>query len=382
MTAGPKSLLPQLALTGCLLGLALAPVEGEPGELIRVLREDGKNRSDLDRMEHGYYEQLLATGPRVEANTEAPPPLPFKEGPLALQVPDYRECVLKPDLSIVYKHGRWTNNSLGLRDREYTVEKPPGTYRIVMLGDSIGVGWGLDDGQGFEPRLEGALDGRSRAGGGTSVEILNLSVPGYAPGQRVEHLNRVGWSLGPDLILYEATAADLAWDERRLRILLPQGIGGDVPMLQRVLKQAGLDQERDAERVASRLRPYRRELVRAVYQHLGEEARSRGVPVVWVLIPRVGRTIERSERSELIGMAREAGFDLVIDLSDAFEGLDPEGLAVAPDDYHPNAEGHSRMAVRLEEALAAPATARRFGWPWAVPAAVSDAKPGAEGRSR
>src|SRR3954469_7158452 len=33
-------------------------------------------------------------------------------------------------------------NSLGLRNREISPKKPPGTYRIVVLGDSTTLGWG------------------------------------------------------------------------------------------------------------------------------------------------------------------------------------------------------------------------------------------------
>lgn len=364
MTEG--RMIPQLVLAGSLLAAGLVPLGGAPALIVGRLRDDGRNRADMDRMDRGYYESLLATGPRLEARVDTPPPPPFKDGPLAVGVPDYRECVLRPNLAYPYQYGTWTNNSLGLHDREYAPQKPPGTFRVVMLGDSIGVGWGLDDGRGFEPTLEGSLDGRSRARGGPAVEILNLSVPGYAPGQRVEHLERLGWSLEPDLILYEATAADLAWDERRLRGLLPQGIGADVPMLRPVLDRAGLKAGADPQEVAARLKPYRRDLVRSVYDHLGAEARGHGVPVVWVLIPRVGRRIEPAERDDLVRMARDAGFAAVIDLSDAFDGVPAESLAVAPSDYHPNEAGHRRIAERLEAALFTHPAAVRLRWPWEV----------------
>jgi hypothetical protein len=45
-------------------------------------------------------------------------------------------------------------NSYGLRDREFPLEKPPNTYRILMLGDSytFGIGSNLED--TFSKRLE------------------------------------------------------------------------------------------------------------------------------------------------------------------------------------------------------------------------------------
>ena len=38
-------------------------------------------------------------------------------------------------------------------------------------------------------------------------------------------------------------------------------------------------------------------------------------------------------------------------MTDAYDGLDPAGLAVEPDDFHPNAAGHARLARRLDRAL-------------------------------
>ena len=38
----------------------------------------------------------------------------------------------------------------------------------------------------------------------------------------------------------------------------------------------------------------------------------------------------------------------MIDLTDAFDGLDPARLAVDRDDFHPNAMGHARLAQRLD----------------------------------
>ena len=36
---------------------------------------------------------------------------------------------------------QFDTNSKGLRDREFSYEKPPGKLRIMMLGDSFTVGW-------------------------------------------------------------------------------------------------------------------------------------------------------------------------------------------------------------------------------------------------
>jgi hypothetical protein len=90
----------------------------------------------------------------------------------------------------------------------------------------------------------------------------------------------------------------------------------------------------------------------SAYRAIVEDCRARGVPSVWVLVPRVGRAIEPRERRRLLGLTRDAGFSAVLDLSDVYTGIDPAALGIGPDDYHPNAEGHARLSLRLAAALA------------------------------
>ena len=151
MAAEPRSLLPQLALTAALLAWGLAP----------------------DRPVHGLAEArptsiawtpaIMSTCPTSAAASmprpPTPPPPPFKDGPLALKVGDLRECVLSPVARRRPSRapaGRPTPSASATATTRRA--KPAGTTRVVLLGDSIGVGWGVDDGEGFEPRLERSLD--------------------------------------------------------------------------------------------------------------------------------------------------------------------------------------------------------------------------------
>ena len=57
-----------------------------------------------------------------------------------------------------------TTNSLGLREGERLRAKPPGTYRIVALGDSITMGWGVSQDMTFPAQLERQLECTAPAG--------------------------------------------------------------------------------------------------------------------------------------------------------------------------------------------------------------------------
>jgi hypothetical protein len=364
-------LIRQFLLVLATLAWGLAPDSLMSNALLRIreaLRCDQMNSADYEQMERGYYEHLLDVGRQLDAPVGLAPErprvnnfaIPFDAGPLTVSVDDLREYVLKPDLAIVRAGMTWSTNHLGMRDRAYDKTKPPHTVRLALVGDSIGAGWGVNDGEGFEPRLERSLDEQSRASGGPAVEILNFAVPGHAPGQRWENFTRLGWSMGTDLVIYEATLADPGWDERRLRGVLPRGLGWDSPLYRDALARTGAKPGRDAETYKQLMRRSRWDILAGVYRTVAADCRARGVPSVWVLIPRVGKATDPTERDRLLALARRSGFSVVADLSDTFDGIEPGQLAIDPSDYHPNSEGHARLAHRLESLLRARPEVRRI----------------------
>ena len=226
-----------------------------------------------------------------------------------------------------------------MRDRSYAVSKPAGTFRIAMTGDSIGVALGVSEGRGFEPVLERWLAEQSRRRGGPEVELLNFALPGRSPGQRWDHFQKVGWAMNPDLILFEATAADVGWDHRRLAELLPRGIGWDSTLYGDILKRVGARPGATNADYARALGPYRWELLTAVYRAVAADCRARGVPCLWVLIPRVGRVVEPAEHRRLLDLARAAGFTAVVDISDTFDDYDPADIGDPPQRLPPECRG-------------------------------------------
>lgn len=352
-----------ILMTVAVLGLGLVPSRSE---ILGALKDSGPNRHDVERMERGYYEQLLDSGRRL-GTVE---PAPFDAGRLCNVVTDLREYVLKPNMKTTHRGASWTTNSLGMRDREYVTTKPPGTVRIALVGDSIGSGWGVEDGEPFESLIEGRLNdlGRGLAlcenappvarpvrnmmlQNADRVEVLNFSVPGHAPGQRWEQFHRVGWSMSPDIVIFEATPADPGWDERRLRGLLARNVGWDAPQYRDAISASKAPHGGNFETYKSTLKPHRWAILENVYRNAVAECRERKVVPVWVLIPRVGKPISVEDRHRLVGLARSAGFGAIIDLSDAFDGIEPAELAIGPEDFHPNARGHRLLADALEQAL-------------------------------
>jgi lysophospholipase L1-like esterase len=90
-------------------------------------------------------------------------------------------------------------NSLGFRDtREYPLSKAPGTFRILVLGDSVTFGHGAL----YETSYPYLLEQRLRAWRPElKWEIWNLGVPGYNTAQELAYLKQVGERYAPDLVI-------------------------------------------------------------------------------------------------------------------------------------------------------------------------------------
>jgi len=100
------------------------------------------------------------------------------------------------NLSLLH-HYRGSSNRLGFRDRDHVLTKPDGTYRILVLGDSIADGIFVPEyGDTFPALMEGFLQEA-----GHSVEVINMSVSGYNTSQEVEILKAKGIQFQPDMVL-------------------------------------------------------------------------------------------------------------------------------------------------------------------------------------
>ena len=91
-------------------------------------------------------------------------------------------------------------SSQGLRDREHSVAKPAGTYRIAVLGDSYAEAMQVDMDRAFWALLPKKLEACHFAGGKT-IEPINFGVSGYGTGHELLTLQSRVWQYSPDMVL-------------------------------------------------------------------------------------------------------------------------------------------------------------------------------------
>jgi lysophospholipase L1-like esterase len=90
----------------------------------------------------------------------------------------------------------FSTNSRGLRDREFPYERGSKKLRILMLGDSLTVGWGVPLEATFSKRIE-----RLYADNGIDADVINTGVGNYNTVQEVQYFLNEGYKYKPDIVV-------------------------------------------------------------------------------------------------------------------------------------------------------------------------------------
>lgn len=98
-------------------------------------------------------------------------------------------------------------SSAGLRDREYSLDKPAGTFRIAMVGDSVTFGYRCPRAQTHPKFLERFLRAL-RTPDAPKFEVMNFGVTGYNAREIGETLRSRVPPFCPDLVVWTYVAND------------------------------------------------------------------------------------------------------------------------------------------------------------------------------
>jgi len=98
-------------------------------------------------------------------------------------------------------------NSLGMRGRNVAPEPAPGTWRILVVGDSVAFGEGLPVEKAFPALLEQSLQAATHR----PVEVLNGGVEGYNTLSELAFFRQIGVKLHPQTVIVAFNLND--WDQ-------------------------------------------------------------------------------------------------------------------------------------------------------------------------
>ena len=102
---------------------------------------------------------------------------------------------------------RVTTNEHGLRNPPLSLEKPPGTVRILCAGDSVTFGKGVEDDEPFCRLLEDRLNAQATEGA-PRYQMLNAGVVSYGTTNELRYLQPRGLRFEPDLVMLQLHSND------------------------------------------------------------------------------------------------------------------------------------------------------------------------------
>ena len=119
---------------------------------------------------------------------------------------------LVPNTTCRSRYPEWdrtfTVNNLGFRDEPMTIEKPEGTFRILLVGDSFMEGESVNLDQTAAQTLERELTETM----GESIEVVNMGVMSYSPIIYQRVIEDKGLPLDPDLVIVAVDMSDFQND--------------------------------------------------------------------------------------------------------------------------------------------------------------------------
>jgi hypothetical protein len=247
-------------------------------------------------------------------------------------------------------------NSWGLRGPEIG-PLPPGQRRILFLGGSITLGWGVPEEDTVEARLQKMLDDA-----GEPAQVLNGGVGNYNAERYVSRFFKELAGLHPTDIVVHYFLRDAE--------ALPPG-GGNIALRHSELAVTlwvAYHRLFDKEGEASLVEHYRRvydasspgfQTMRGKLHDLAAYARTNDVRIYLAMVPDVHNLIDYKfgfVHDVMRDIAADDGYTY-IDLLPEMRGYAPEQLWAMPGDPHPNAFGHELMARAIFPVLSKPMNA-------------------------
>ena len=267
---------------------------------------------------------------------------------------DYMQWDFRPNSEVIGIGAVAHINRWGMRGKDVALAKPPGTIRIAIVEASRAVGLGVPLEDLFGSVLEKKLNA-DYGGDGRRFEVLNFSIHGHLPLQRLMVLEERVFQFKPDYTIYigggrENNAPLMAFMYRR-------GTPAPYPMINDVIARAGLRREMSQSRMEALLTPYKYDVLRFVYDRFAADSRAHDASPVFFYLPPLGGvdSWDEDDVARQRALARGAGF-LVFNFDDVYAGGQVKQMQLTSNDYtHPNAIGHAMIAAALEQKLVAKA---------------------------
>ena len=242
-------------------------------------------------------------------------------------------------------------NAWGLRGGPVGSPKP-GVRRILFLGGSITLGWGVKEEATLTQQLRQMFAAR-----GQTVEVLNGGVGNYNTQRAVERFFVDLQGLAPTDIVVQYFLRDAEQLERGRGnpLLRNSELAASLWMAaDRLTSRSGEAALEDHYQDVYRAGSPGRQAMLAALKRLADYARARHIRLYLAMTPDIHnlQNYPFGYIHQLMRQTAEADGYRFVDLLPAFQDLSPAQVWAMPGDPHPNALGHRRMAEALFPVLA------------------------------
>lgn len=265
---------------------------------------------------------------------------------------------LQPNLNTWFRGATFITNSRGLADREYDLKKPPGVFRVAVVGSSWTMGSGVPLEQVFHSVLEADLNSGADE---VAYEFINFGVENYGLGEIVATVINKVPAYEPDLILVVITdfTPVILW-EKHSEPFNPQpdaysGLHSLVFIKTSAL--LGSESRKDSKEIAVQQRKlikaaspvsYMEQVERAISE-LAEHGNKNdfNTSIAWLH----AGVSQPDKLYEFVNNIEQAGITgLRVDILKYLEeGQQPSDLLVNKFDKHPDAKTHRLIAADMKE---------------------------------
>lgn len=246
-------------------------------------------------------------------------------------------------------------NSLGNRGPERPLEKPASTKRVLILGSSITMGWGVPYEKVFSTVTEELLNTEEPFGPEVRFEMANAGIGNYNTHFQYELFKEQYPKLKPDMVVLHYFLSDVQ----------PRGMGRDNPILKHSYLAAFFFDR--WSRIRMRFTGEVKDLftfyndlyrddsaawiqTRKEITEMREAAARDKIPFLLMIVPDIHDLSPNSPYGPLYARMETAFQALGISTINTFQpfqerfGADVSQLWIQSDDPHPNASGHILMA--------------------------------------
>ncbi len=248
----------------------------------------------------------------------------------------------KPNIDSYFKLVSFKTNSRGLRDREYSVEKPPNTFRVAVIGGSFTVPAGVEIEDAFHTLLEDRLNRESPS---LDYEFINFGVSGYRINNKIATLIYKALEYKPDLVLFVLDSSQFTEEDvekyfpKRRKNYFFQSFTYKLISNNKLFK---LNNKKDEEFINEHLRQLNK--FDTDLQKLSEISEEYKIPICVVVLDQDYSHLGLGKEIESLVKKNNLFFSSTVP---AFKNTNFEDLAIYQIDYHPNAEANQIFAQAI-----------------------------------